>query len=192
MQARHDRNPSGTASRGRWPLGTKKRATHARRHMPMLREPHTLRSNLYHNTESASMTDHVVDSRFRAAGFGQKPTYRWSNCLPSSSHSQIRLRACSCSPHLPVRVQATVGTTTRSQLTQINIGLFIAIYVACHIGAICNTVMNAFSDLMWRRLKFKSVLSLLSKLFVRTRVGGPDALQISAAPRSRQRLDRHN
>jgi len=40
------------------------------------------------------MTDHVVDSRFRAAEFGQKPTYRWSNCLPSSSHSQVRLQAC--------------------------------------------------------------------------------------------------
>jgi len=82
--------------------------------------------------------------------------------------------------------------TPRSQLTQINIGLFIAIYVARHIGAICNTVMNAISDLMWRRLKPKSVLSLLSKRFVRTRVDGPEALQISAAPRSRQRLDRHN
>ena len=38
----------------------------------------------------------------------------------------------------------------------------------------------------------KSVLSLSSKRFVRTRVDGPEALQISAAPRSRQRLDRHN
>jgi len=30
--------------------------------------------------------------RIQTAGFGQKQTYRWSNFLPSSSHSRVRLR----------------------------------------------------------------------------------------------------
>jgi len=84
VQARHDRNPSGTG-RGRWPLGTKKRATHARRLVPMPREPHTLRSNLYHNTESASMTDHVVDSRF-----GRQSSARSSHSLHSHGTMQYQ------------------------------------------------------------------------------------------------------